>query len=90
MQEIKCPKCGEVFQVDEKDYNQIATQVRDKEFAKELERRKQEIDAKREQELQLIRLEEEKEYTANITKKNAEITEKDRRIAELQAKLKTL
>ncbi len=87
MQEIKCPKCGEVFQVDEKDYNQIATQVRDKEFAKELERRKQEIDAKREQELQLIRLEEEKEYTANITKKNAEITEKDRRIAELQAKL---
>ena len=41
-----------------------------KEFAKELERRKQEIDAKREQELQLIRLDEEKEYTANITKKN--------------------
>lgn len=87
MQEIKCPKCGEVFQVDEKDYNQIATQVRDKEFTKELERREQELEAKREQEIQLIRLEEEKEYTANITKKEAEIVEKERRIAELQAKL---
>ncbi|MDD6034624.1 MAG: DUF2130 domain-containing protein [Lachnospiraceae bacterium] len=87
MQEIKCPKCGEVFLVDEKDYNQIANQVRDKEFTKELERREQELEAKREQELQLIRLEEEKEYTANITKKEAEIAEKERRIAELQAKL---
>lgn len=26
MQEIKCPNCGEVFQVDETGYNQIARQ----------------------------------------------------------------
>ena len=42
MQEIRCPKCGEVFQVDETGYDQIAQQVRDKEFEKELERRKSE------------------------------------------------
>lgn len=41
MQEIKCPKCGEVFQVDESGYAAIVRQVRDKEFAKEiLERQK--------------------------------------------------
>ena len=36
MQEIKCPKCGEVFQVDEAGYAAIVKQVRDKEFNKEL------------------------------------------------------
>ena len=89
MQEIRCPKCGEVFQVDENGYNQIATQVRDKEFAIELERREKELEAKREQELQLIRLEEEKEYAASIAQKEEELVEKERTILELQAKLET-
>lgn len=40
MQEIKCPKCGEVFQVDESGYAAIVKQVRDKEFSKELEKQK--------------------------------------------------
>ena len=39
MQEIKCPKCGEVFQVDESGYAAIVRQVRDSEFQKELEQR---------------------------------------------------
>ena len=89
MQEIRCPKCGEVFQVDENGYNQIATQVRDKEFAIELERREKELEAKREQELQLIRLEEEKEYAASLAQKEEELIEKERTILELQAKLET-
>lgn len=38
MQEIKCPKCGEVFVVDESGYANIVKQVRDKEFAKELKK----------------------------------------------------
>ena len=29
MQEIKCPKCGEGFQVDESGYAAIVRQVRD-------------------------------------------------------------
>ena len=87
MQEIKCPKCGEVFQVDETGYDQIAQQVRDKEFAKELQRREKELEDKQKRELELIRLQEEKEYTASITQKNAELSVKDQKIAELQAKL---
>ena len=39
MEEIRCPKCGEVFQVDKNGYDQIARQVRDKEFLKELDSR---------------------------------------------------
>ena len=89
MQEIRCPKCGEVFQVDENGYNQIATQIRDKEFAIELERREKELEARREQELQLIRLEEEKEYAASLAQKEEELVEKERTILELRAKLET-
>lgn len=88
MQELKCPKCGEVFQVDETGYDQIVHQVRDKEFIKELDRREKEMMDKREQELELIRLQEEKEYSANIAEKEALLTAKDREIAELQAKLR--
>ena len=87
MQEIRCPNCGEVFQVDETGYEQIAQQVRDKEFARELERRERELDAKRDRELELLRMREEKEHTASITKKDAEISARDRVIAELRAKL---
>ena len=41
MQEIRCPHCGEVFQVDEAGYAAIVKQVRDKEFAREIETRQQ-------------------------------------------------
>lgn len=36
LNEIKCPNCGEVFQVDESLYADIVQQVRNKEFEKEL------------------------------------------------------
>ena len=39
MNEIKCPKCGEVFQIDEASYASILKQVRDEEFNKEIESR---------------------------------------------------
>ena len=39
MSEIKCPKCGEAFTVDESGYIAIVGQVRDAEFYKSLEER---------------------------------------------------
>ncbi len=88
MQEIRCPNCGEVFQVDETGYQQIAHQVRDQEFTKELKRREEELNASRERELKLIRLQEEQAHTADLAKKDEEISEKDQKIAALQAIIK--
>ena len=34
MNDIKCPKCGETFKVDQAGYADIASQVRDREFAR--------------------------------------------------------
>ena len=89
MQEIKCPNCGEVIQVDESDYAQILQQVRDKEFDKELSRRSQEMESKRESELRLLRLEQEQVHNQAVSRKDAAIADKERQIAELRAKLES-
>ncbi len=57
MQEIKCPNCGKVFQVDEAGYAQILQQVRDKEFQRELERRAQEIEQQKKNDLIIAQME---------------------------------
>ena len=73
MQEIKCPKCGEVFQVDESGYAAIVKQVRDKEFEKEIRQRE---DA--------LLSEKDSAVAVAVTKAEAD---KDRIIADLRAKL---
>ena len=39
MNEIKCPHCGEVFQIDERGFADIVRQVRTQEFDKEIAQR---------------------------------------------------
>lgn len=75
MQEIKCPKCGEVFQVDESGYAAIVQQVRDKEFTKEIQNRENQFEVEKLNAIQLAKLEVEKEYTEKLSKKEAEISD---------------
>lgn len=39
MDEIKCPKCGAIIQMDETNYERVASQIRDAEFHRALEER---------------------------------------------------
>ena len=87
MQEIKCPHCGKVFQVDESGYAQIVQQVRDKEFEKELDRRAHELDQERENALTIARMEQEKVHNEQISRKAQELAEKEQEIANLRARL---
>lgn len=89
MQEIKCPNCGEVFQVDESDYARIVQQVRDKEFEKELTKRTQEMESSRKAELRLARLEQEQAHNNTVSEKDATIADKEREITALKAKLES-
>lgn len=57
MHEIKCPKCGEVFTVDESGYAAIVGQVRDEEFHRELAQREKQLAAAKEKDLVLVRTE---------------------------------
>lgn len=87
MQELRCPNCGEVFQVDETGYQHIAQQVRDQEFEKELKRREEEMNAVQKREMEWMRLKQEQECAAGFAKKEEEITARDWKIAELRAKI---
>ena len=53
MKELKCPKCGSVFSVDEADYAFILGQVKNQEFEAELRRRMVEIDNRHKAEQQV-------------------------------------
>ena len=75
MQEIKCPKCGEVFQVDESGYAAIVKQVRDKEFEKEILERQNVYEAEKDSAIKIA-----------VTKVESE---KDKEISELRAIIKT-
>ena len=87
MQEIKCPNCGKVFQVDESGYAQILQQVRDSHFEKELKRREAELKEKNESNIQIARMEQEKVSAEELRKKDEKIGELDKTIEALKAKL---
>ena len=80
MKEIKCPKCGSIFTVDESGYNEIVKSVRDDEFNRELNRREKELREKLEAQLQIVRLQSEKSN-------DKEVEELKKKINDLQNKL---
>ena len=87
MQEIKCPNCGEVFQVAESDYAQIVKQVRDQEFSKEIERREKEMEDRRESDLKIAQMDQEKQHQAEINKLNEKLKERDSSIEQLKLQI---
>lgn len=87
MQEIKCPKCGEVFAVDESGYAQIIQQVRDKEFDKELKQREKNLEEIKKKDLELVKMQQKDEFDKLISSKESELTEKDKLIEQLRSKI---
>lgn len=87
MQEIRCPKCGEVFVVDESGYNRIVKQVRDKEFDKELQKREAEFRLLQERDLELAQAKQKNELDKVISSKDAQLADKDKLIEQLRAEL---
>ena len=84
MEEIKCPKCGAVFQVDESDYIEILKQVRDKAFNEEIAEREARFHRDRETALKLQQSQLEAGFQEELKKKEAEII---RLTADHEAKL---
>ena len=87
MKELKCPKCGSVFTVDEADYASIVSQVKNAEFNEEVNRRMQELHERHKAEELLAIAQVEKDYQEALVKKELEIKEKEARIGLLNGKL---
>lgn len=75
MQEIKCPKCGEVFRVDESRYSAIVKQVRDKEFSKEIHEREERLEKEKDSAVKIAKAETAESLKDEIAAKTAEISE---------------
>ena len=75
MQEIKCPKCGEVFQVDETGYAAIVKQVRDEEFHREIHERLEQFEKEKNASVELAKTATAKAYDVALAKKAMEIND---------------
>ena len=77
MKELKCPKCGSVFTVDEADYASILQQVKNQEFEAELRRRLAEMDSRHKAEQQLANAKAQQDFQNQLNQKIAELNAKE-------------
>ena len=73
MEEIKCPKCGEVFQIDETSYAAIVKQVRDSEFAREIKQRESAFAADKQNAVELAQAKAVNQKEKELAESRAEI-----------------
>lgn len=78
--EIKCPKCGAVFKVDETSYAKIVKQVRDDEFARDLAEREKSFQREKTAAIELAKVDTEKTL-------QSELNQRENRIVKLEAEL---
>ena len=86
MKELKCPKCGSVFSVDEADYASILNQVKNQEFEAELRRRMAEMHARQQTEQQLASAKAEQNFQQQLNRKAQELAAKEAEMAQLKSK----
>ncbi len=102
MNEIKCPNCNKAFKVDEAGFAAIVKQVRDHEFAQELNQRLQLAQKEKDSAVQLAEVRVKNSLQAELAKKDEmlikleakfiksqarEVQKKDAQIAEMKAAL---
>ena len=73
MSEIKCPKCGSVFKIDEENYDSIVKQVRDSEFNREIENREKQYHKDKEATIKIVTNDVEKKFNEQLVAKDLEI-----------------
>jgi len=81
MKELKCPKCGNIFKVDEADYASILNQVKTKEIEAEVKRRMTEMDERNKAELALVTTKTEQTFQNKLSEKEKELGQK---VAEIE------
>lgn len=75
MNEIKCPKCGTVFQISETDYESIVKQIRDAEFEKEISVRENQYEKEKVSAVKLAEANLEKSFKEDLSERDIEIAD---------------
>lgn len=90
MKELKCPKCGNVFQVDEADYASIVSQVKNAEFNNEVSRRIAELHRQQQAEEQARAALAGQAHQKELSAREKIIGERENEIARLKAQLSAI
>ncbi len=83
MNQIKCPKCGEVFTIDEQDYESIVKQIKDHEYKEDLARMEMQHEKELAKAVQLAEADTKSSFTEELGKKDAQIA---KLLAEMEKK----
>ena len=83
--ELRCPKCGSVFTVDEADYAGILSQVKNAEFSAEVERRIAELHAQWQAQQQVAVSQQNTTFQQQLMAKDRSLMEKEAELAKLRA-----
>ena len=90
MKELKCPKCGTMFTVDEADFETIVSQVKNQEFAAEVAKREEELRAQYATREQLAKQQAEMQLQQSLAAKASEIEKQNSEINVLKAQLASI
>ncbi len=80
MNELKCPNCGALFEVNETHYESIAKQIKNNEFLKEVELKEREFQKEKESAIKLTEITLEKKYLEELNKKTLEMNDLENQI----------
>ncbi len=89
MNEIKCPNCGKMFSVDEASYASVVSQVRNKEFMAEVQRRAEELERQQQLQRQSDKLQAEQGFLQRLNERDKELERRNAEIARLEEQVKS-
>ncbi len=89
MNEIKCPNCGQVFQIDETSYESILRQVRDDEFNKQINAREKQYKDEKDNEIKLAEAHIREELQKQISNKDIELSNLKNQVANIEEQTKS-
>ena len=84
MKELRCPKCGNVFSVDEADYAVLLNQVKNAEFETELARRTRELEQTQKAQQQADQLRREQQFTQQLAAEKEQLAELKNQLAQAE------
>ncbi len=87
MAKIKCPKCGEVFTVDEKEYADILSQIKNEEFNKELNERAALLKEQNKTSEALLKEQLKGQYEQELNKVNLKLQELENKLSNKEQEL---
>ena len=88
MNEIKCPSCGKVFQIDETSYESIVKQVRDEEFNKQINAREAQYKVEKANEIKLAEAHIREELQKQIANKDVELSNLKNQVQSIEEQTK--